>query len=54
LLSEDRQRLELIAVILVLVVVFIFVSTKNRFVSTRFNNFLEKALKRQVIKNIED
>ena len=53
LLSEDRQRLELIAVILVLVVVFIFVSTKNRFVSTRFNNFLEKALKRQVMKNIE-
>lgn len=53
LLTQNRQRLEIVAVVLVVVVVFIFVSTRNRYVSSRFNRFIEKLLKRQVQKSME-
>jgi len=53
LLSENRQRLELIAVALVLIVVFIILITRNRFFSSKLNRMVEKVLARKVMKNIK-
>lgn len=54
LLSQNRQRLEVIAVVLVVVVAFIVLSTRSRYVSTRFNRFIEKLLKRRVQREMEN
>ncbi|MEX1307207.1 MAG: TrkA C-terminal domain-containing protein [Eubacteriales bacterium] len=54
LLTQNRQRLEVFAVVLVGVVVLIIFSTRNRYVSSRFNRFIEKILKRRVLRNMEN
>jgi len=53
LLSQDRQRLEMIAFILLLVVGFIIFTTRNRKVSSGFNRFVEKVLRRKVQKSMD-
>ncbi len=53
LLTQNRQRLEIIAVVLVVVVAFIFFTTHSRKVSSGFNRLIEKLLKRRVQRDME-
>ncbi len=53
LLSQNRQRLEVIAVVLVVILAIIALSSHNRYVTSWFNRFIEKLLKRRVMRSME-